>query len=133
MTRPLRTVAIAFVGLVLAGPGGASAASAVRSVEEQNKIDYLLGQVKSSAATFRRNGREHTASRATAHLARKRRFAGKRVQTARQFIAGIASRSEESGRPYEIRWPDSRRQKLGEWLTARLAVYEKEVDSRAPR
>lgn len=60
------------------------------------------------------------------HLARKLRFAGKRVRTAREFIVGIASKSQESGKPYEIRWPDGRRQRLAEWLTARLAVYEKE-------
>lgn len=82
--------------------------------------------MKSSSATFLRNGREHTPSRAASHLARKLRFAGKRVQTAREFIVGIASRSEESGKPYEIRWPGGRRQRLAEWLTARLKVYEKE-------
>lgn len=126
MTRSFRTVA-AFLGFVLAGVGaGASAAGAVRPLKEQNKIDYLLGQVKRSSATFLRNRGEHTASRAASHLARKLRFAGKRVQTAREFIVGIASKSEESGEPYEIRWPDGRRQRLAEWLTARLTVYEKE-------
>ena len=133
MTRPLPTAAAALLGLVLAGCGAASAASAVRPVEEQNKIDYLLGQVKSSSATFLRNGAEHKASRAASHLARKLRFAGKRVQTAREFIVGIASKSEESGKPYEIRWPDGRRQRLAEWLTSRLTVYEKEHPARPRR
>jgi len=133
MPPSVRPVA-AFIGLVLAGPGAvASAASAARPVAEQSKIDYLLGQVKSSSATFLRNGGEHTASRASSHLARKLRFAGKRVQTAREFIVGIASRSEESGKPYEIGWPDGRRQRLAEWLTARLTVYEKEHPPRPPR
>ncbi|MDQ5873168.1 MAG: DUF5329 domain-containing protein, partial [Acidobacteriota bacterium] len=97
------------------------------------KIDFLIGQVKSSSATFLRNGAEHKASRAASHLARKLRFAGKRVQTAREFIIGIASRSEESGTPYEIRWTDGRRQRLAEWLTARLGTYEKEHPPRPPR
>ncbi|MDQ5857028.1 MAG: DUF5329 domain-containing protein [Acidobacteriota bacterium] len=127
MSRSVRAVTAALLGLVLGGVGApASAASAVRPVEEQNRIDYLLGQVKTSSATFLRNGGEHKASRAASHLSRKLRFAGKRVQTVREFIVGIASKSEESGKPYEIRWPDGRRQRLAEWLTARLAVYEKE-------
>jgi hypothetical protein len=52
-------------------------------------------------------------------------FAGKRVQTSRQFIVGIASHSEESGKAYEIRWPDGHRQPLAEWLLERLDFYEK--------
>ena len=131
MTRSLRIAAC--LGLALAGFSGRVSAASVRPVEEQSKIDFLVGEVKRSSATFLRNGREHTASRAAAHLTRKLRFAGRRVQTARQFIAGIASRSEESGRPYEIRWPDGRRQRLGEWLTSRLAAYEKELLSRIRR
>lgn len=131
MTRSLRIAAC--LGLALAGFSAPVSAASVRPVEEQTRIDYLVGEVKRSSATFLRNGREHTASRAAAHLARKLRFAGRRVQTARQFITGIASRSEESGKPYEIRWPDGRRQRLGEWLTARLAAYEKELPSRIRR
>ncbi len=131
MTRVARTVAASLGIALLAGLGAtARAATAVRPVEEQSKIDYLLGQVKGSSGTFLRNGREHTSARAASHLARKLRFAGKRVQTAREFIIGIASRSEESGTPYEIRWTDGRRQRLAEWLTARLGTYEKE---HAPR
>lgn len=131
MTRSLRIAAC--FGLALAGISAPVSAASVRPVEEQTKIDYLVGEVQRSSATFLRNGREHTAGRAAAHLARKLRFAGRRVQTARQFITGIASRSEESGKPYEIRWPDGRRQRLNEWLTARLTAYEKELLSRTRR
>lgn len=133
MRPALRTLAAFVLGLAVFGGARASAASPIRPVEEQSRIDYLLGQVKSSSAAFLRNGREHTASRAASHLARKLRFAGKRVQTAREFIVGIASRSGDSGKPYEIRWTDGRRQRLAEWLTARLEVYEKEHPPRPPR
>ncbi len=133
MTGVVRAIA-GFLAIVIAGLGvTASAAGAIRPVAEQNKIDYLLGQVKASSGKFLRNGREHRADRAASHLARKLRFAGKRVQTAREFIVGIASRSEESGDPYEIRWTDGRRQPLAEWLTARLGIYEKEHPPRPPR
>jgi hypothetical protein len=130
MSRSVRSAFLVVFVLVLAGVATASAASAVRPSREQTKIDYLIGEVRGSSATFLRNGAEHTGSRAAAHLARKLRFAGKRVQTARDFIVGIASKSETSGKPYEIRWPDGRRQPLAEWLTARLVLYEKE--HRAP-
>jgi hypothetical protein len=113
--------------LVLAIPAQLSAArQPIRPVAEQTKIDFLLGEVKNSPAIFIRNGSEYPASRAAAHLLSKLNFAGRRVQNARQFIVGIATHSEASGKPYEIRWPDGRRQPLAEWLLERLAFYEKE-------
>lgn len=134
MPRSVRVASLVALVVLFLGHGGRlSAATAVRPVPEQNKIDYLIGEVKGSPATFLRNGAEHTGIRAAAHLARKLRFAGKRVQTARDFIVGIASKSEQSGKPYEIRWPDGRRQRLAEWLTARLANYEKENPGAASR
>jgi hypothetical protein len=116
----------AAIALVLFLPALTAVARPTRQAAEQTKIDFLIGEVRSSPAIFIRNGREFRADRAAAHLERKLRFAGRRVQTVRQFIVGIASRSSESGKPYEIRWPDGRRQPLAEWLLEELARYEKE-------
>lgn len=117
--------------LVLTLVAPASAAKPVRPVDEQTKIDFLIGEVKRSPAVFIRNGREYRSDRAAAHLARKLRFAGQRVQTARQFIVGIATQSSETGKPYEIRWPDGKRQRLSDWLYARLGFYEEARPARA--
>jgi hypothetical protein len=122
--RRLSPIAIA---LLVGIPESLSAARhPIRPVAEQTKIDFLLGEVKSSSAIFVRNGSEYPGSRAASHLLSKLNFAGRRVQSARQFITGIASHSEASGQPYEIRWPDGRRQPLAEWLLERLAFYERE-------
>ena len=110
--------------LVFAVSAAASAARAIRPLAEQAKIDFLLGEVESSPAVFIRNGREYPARRAASHLRSKLRFAGRRVRNARQFIVGVASRSEASGKPYEIRWPEGRRQPLADWLLERLELYE---------
>lgn len=115
----------AAVLLLLTTVAPAIAARPVRPVDEQTKIDFLIGEVKSSPAFFIRNGKEYPAPRAASHLSTKLKFAGKRVQTSRQFITGIASHSEETGKPYELRWPDGRRQPLAEWLLERLDFYEK--------
>ena len=100
-------------------------AAPVRPAAEQTKIDFLLGEVRNANGTFLRNGREHTPARSAAHLARKLKFAGRRVRTVRDFIAWIATRSSDSGKIYEVRWPDGKKQPLAEWLLARLAAYEK--------
>lgn len=120
-----RSIGLA-VGLALMMASPATAKRPVRPAEEQTKIDFLVGEVRNSEAIFIRNGREYPAGRAASHLSTKLRFAGRRVQNAHQFVIGIASRSEETGKPYEIRWPDGRRQPLAEWLLARLELYEKE-------
>jgi Family of unknown function (DUF5329) len=98
---------------------------ASRPAAEQAKIDWLLAEIRNSKATFIRNGNEYDASKAVSHLKTKLFFAGRRVQTVRQFIVGVASHSEETGKPYEIRERDGKQEPMGTWLLERLAVYEK--------
>ena len=121
-----RWIRRAAAALTLLLPALTAVALPTRPAEEQARIEFLIGEVRNSPAIFIRNRREYGADRAAAHLERKLRFAGRRVQTVRQFIVGIGSRSEESGKPYELRWLDGRRQPLSQWLLERLERYEKE-------
>src|ERR1051326_3402650 len=114
-------MALGLMGLFVAG----MALAAKRPEAEQAKIDWLLQEVGNSKAVFIRNGQEYDASKALSHLKTKLLFAGKRVQNARQFIVGVASHSEETGKPYEIRMTDGKQQPLQVWLQERLIVYEK--------
>jgi hypothetical protein len=100
------------------------AIAATRPAEEQAGNNWLLDQIANSKATFIRNGQEYDAAKAVSHLKTKLMFAGKRVQTVRQFIVGVASHSEESGKPYEIRTTDGKQGPMATWLMERLAVYE---------
>ena len=100
------------------------ASAASRPAEEQASIDWLLDQISNSKATFIRNGKEYDAAKAVSHLKTKLTFAGRRVQTVRQFIVGVASHSEETGKPYEIRQPDGKQSPMATWLMERLAIYE---------
>ena len=110
------------IALSLAAP---YAVGASRPPAEQARIDWLLMEIGNSHATFIRNGKEYDAEKAVSHLKSKLLFAGRRVQTVRQFITGVASHSQESGKPYEIRLPDGRQMPMEAWLLERLAVYEK--------
>jgi hypothetical protein len=98
---------------------------ATRPDVEQRKIDWLLAEIRSSGAVFIRNGKEYDGEKAAAHVKSKLWWAGKRVQTVREFIVGVASHSEETGKPYEIRTKDGSQGPLEKWLLERLAVYEK--------
>jgi hypothetical protein len=98
--------------------------AAARPEAEQAKIDRLLGEIRSSGATFLRNDRSYDGKEAAAHLKRKLFFAGSRVRTARDFVLGVATRSEESGRPYEIRFGRGAPRPLRDWLLERLSAIE---------
>ena len=115
-----RRVVLVLILVLAAFPAGAAS----RPAEEQASIDWLLDQISNSKATFIRNGQEYDAAKAVSHLKTKLMFAGKRVQTVRQFIVGVASHSEESGKPYEIRQPDGKQGPMATWLMERLAVFE---------
>lgn len=74
---------------------------------EAARIQYLLASVEAlEGATFIRNGSEHDARAAAAHLRLKLKAAGNKVQTAEDFIKFCASRSSMTGEPYLIRLAD---------------------------
>src|SRR6266508_864385 len=113
-----------FLGLVLL-LAATGAVGVSRPAAEQAKIDWLLAEVGNSKATFIRNGKEYDGAKAMAHLKTKLLFAGRRVQTVRQFIVSVASHSEATGKPYEIRLSDGKQEPMQLWLMERLLVYEK--------
>ena len=120
MTTPKRArplLAFLFVALPLA--------AAKRPGAEQEKIDWLLSEIEHSDAVFLRNGTEFDGRKAASHLKTKLFWAGSRVQTARDFILGVCSRSEESKKPYEIRFKDGVQRPLDKWLSERLDAFEK--------
>jgi hypothetical protein len=80
-----------------------------KSYTEQQKINHLICFIGNMPdAIFIRNGDEHTAKAAAEHLQMKYKKAGKRVQTAEEFIKHIASRSSLTNEPYAIRLKSGR-------------------------
>ncbi len=114
-----------FLTALLLAAVASAAYGASRPAGEQSKIDWLIDQVGSSGATFIRNGKEYEAKKAVSHLKSKLFFAGSRVQTARDFIVGVASHSEASGKIYEVRFADGKQKPVGDWLAERLNDLEK--------
>ena len=111
---------------VLLAAASVAALAADRSAGEHAKIDWLLRQIRESKATFIRNGSEYESGAAATYIAKKLAVKGADVVTARDFIARIATRSETTRKPYEIRPPGAAATPLGPWLTQRLDRYEKE-------
>lgn len=112
----------------LVGPDHATVVisqSTSEALTEDAKIERLiLGIAELENATFIRNGGEHTAREAADHLRSKWQSGKGQIQTAEQFIEGIASKSSLSGTPYEIRFADGRTQPSGVYLRERLRALE---------
>ena len=94
--------------LLSATLGLASLAFAEGLTEEQ-KIDALIHSVEVLPdAQFIRNGSVYDGKAAAEHLRKKRRYAGKRIKSANDFIVYCASKSSTSGEAYQIRFADGK-------------------------
>ncbi|MGC1322266.1 MAG: DUF5329 domain-containing protein [Candidatus Udaeobacter sp.] len=89
------------------------------------EIDELISFVQTSGVRFIRNGTEYSAAEGAQHLRDKLAKAGDRVKTTDDFIAGIASKSYISGKPYLVKFADGHTQPTGDWLRAHLAELRK--------
>ncbi len=89
------------------------------------EIDELISFVQTSGVRFIRNGTEYSAPEGAQHLRDKLAKAGNRVKTTDDFIAGIASKSYISGKPYLVKFADGHTEPTGDWLRAHLAGVRK--------
>lgn len=99
--------------------------SLARPPAEDARIEFVLGTIKTlKDAHFIRNGSEYNGTEAEAHLRMKLGRAGERVQTAEQFIEGVATKSFFSGKPYQIRFADGRTVDAGPFLLEKLKGFK---------
>ena len=70
---------------------------------ENEEIEYLLSYIAASDCIFIRNGTEHQSKEAREHLEMKYDHVKRRIKTADDFIANIASKSSITRRKYQVR------------------------------
>lgn len=107
----------------------AAKAEGETELSEQKKIEMLIASVEDSGGTFVRNGSEHSATAAAAHMRMKLSRAGGAIRTAQQFIKYIATKSSITGIAYRIKLPDGSEHKSADWLRARLAEIESQANA----
>jgi hypothetical protein len=98
--------------------------SKLDQIGEKKKIMFLIGQVKTSPFRFIRNGTEYSGEEAAQHLRMKYGHALSQIQTAKQFILQIASRSMLSGQPYLVVTPNGQRYPASDLLFNELDRLE---------
>jgi hypothetical protein len=95
-----------------------------RPEAENQRIEYVLAVIRDMTdAKFVRSGKEYGGAEAVDHLRMKLDKAGEKVQTAEQFIEGIASKSYLTGKAYQIKFNDGRVVNAGPFLTEKLKAH----------
>jgi len=107
--------AAALLSLALLLPAGVRAGT-------EEEIAHLLQYVGQSGCPFVRNGREHNASEAREHIAKKYGYVKHRVQRAEDFIEYAATKSSLTGKSYLVLC-EGREVQTAEWLRAELARF----------
>ena len=120
-----KSVAVA-VSLVLIV---ASAAYAETGIASQKAIEFLLSSVEHSDLVFIRNGKSYSPKEAAAHLKAKYDYFKGDIVTPEDFIRLAGSKSELSGKPYQVQMRDGRRVMSAEWLLRVLAEYRAAPDT----
>ncbi len=86
----------------------------------QREIQHLMDYIAGSDCRFIRNGKDHTAEAALAHIQMKYDHVRSRVRTAEDFIDHAATRSSMSGKPYRVQC-GNKTLLCADWLRAELA------------
>ncbi|HJV37598.1 MAG TPA: DUF5329 family protein [Geothrix sp.] len=96
---------------------------------ETQKIETLIKAIEAlqGQALFLRNGSEHDAKAAGDHLRLKWKNAGKRVQSAADFIRYCGTGSSLSGQPYRIRYKDGREVASADFLWTELKKLDPSI------
>jgi hypothetical protein len=122
----IRRLLLVLVALLALSPVAAFAASSP-------EIDALMVRVEhAQGVVFIRNGSEHSAVEAAAHLRRKFAAADGRITTAEQFIDKLGTRSSMTGIAYRVRLADGREIDSATWLRQLLREVRAER-VRSPR
>lgn len=118
-----------FCSLMLMLPLAASPAAAQSSgkgapgKKTDTEIAYLLGFIRTSPCIFIRNGDPYDGPAAAQHVADKYDYYRDEIDSADTFIDRAASRSQLSGRAYQVSCPGAALLPARDWLRHALASY----------
>ncbi len=99
------------------------AARAEPTAEAAREIAWMLDLIRHSDCTFIRNGSDYAGPAAADHVQAKYEHYRKEIFSAEDFIAKAASKSLLTGKPYQVRCPDTATVPAADWLHAALARY----------
>jgi hypothetical protein len=122
MTRAMPRLTAALTILVFLHPIMAARAQEA-SAGTPAEISHLLNHIRKSDCMFVRNGVGYDGRIAAAFVQRKYESLQDKVRNAEDFILLVATKSEESGKPYQVRCPGRQAIDASRWLRIELQSY----------
>lgn len=122
--------------MLLLATGPATAQSSGKGVvgkKVEQEIAHLLGFIRSSACLFIRNGDPYDGPAAAEHVQDKYDYYRDQIDSADAFIDRAASRSQLSGRAYQVSCPGAALLPARDWLSRELASYRAHTPSPGPQ
>jgi hypothetical protein len=96
-------------------------------VSENDKIRFLLDRIADSEYRFIRNGEVHDGKVARRWLLYKMTHWISNVNSAADFVAHVADRSQRTGTPYLVEFPDGQVYSLKSILSNELSSFESDL------
>jgi len=112
--------------LLLASLAIGTPAIATPDANDARTIQYLLGYVRQSNLTFRRNFSSHTSEEAASHIQEKYHHFRDEIASPEDFIDMCASKSLMTGRYYLIIDEQGHETRTRDWLMKALNNYRNE-------
>ena len=97
---------------------------------EKIKITYLIQSIKRSPYTFIRNGVSYSGTKAASHIFTKYSHRSDSIQSAREFIESVASRSSRTGEAYQVQFPDGTTSPVRDILLSELEKLEERLNQK---
>ena len=119
----LKRLALALAFALALLPASAATPAATPAATSVAEIDHLLAFVAGSSCTFLRNGNAYRGSDAAAHIRKKYDHFKSEIASAEDFIRLAATKSEFSGRRYEVRCGSDAPILAADWLQGELAAF----------
>ncbi|SFV65006.1 hypothetical protein MNB_SV-6-1453 [hydrothermal vent metagenome] len=89
----------------------------------KDEIAHLLNFVSTTDCKYIRNGTEHTGVEAKEHISKKYDYYREKIKTTEDFIRYSATKSELSGKRYQVLCPNKKIQYSNIWLLDELKHY----------
>ncbi len=115
-----------FLVLLLAGLAMGTPAVATPNADDARTIQYLLGYVRESNLTFKRNFSSHTSEEAASHIQEKYQHFRDEIESPEDFIDLCASKSLMTGRYYLIIDEQGQELRTRDWLMKELINFRDE-------
>ncbi|MEA3419988.1 MAG: DUF5329 domain-containing protein [Campylobacterota bacterium] len=93
--------------------------------DTQQEINHLLDFVGKTSCTYERNGSMHAGPDAKEHITKKYDYYKEKIKTSEDFIRYSATKSELSGKKYQVHCPGKATQYSSDWLLTELKAYRK--------